>query len=63
MLIITRKEYNEIVDVLEKNFCHFCSPFICSESYCDIQDIMALLNKHIEHSDIDKEEYDEELPF
>lgn len=59
MFMITRKEYGEIIDVLEKNCCRFCSPYLCSESYCDIQDIIALLNKHIE----DNCTYNEELPF
>lgn len=59
MFIINKKEYKEIIDVIVKNCCCYCSPYICSESDCDIQEIIALLSKHTEDDYI----YDEELPF
>lgn len=60
MFIINQKEYTEITDTIFKNCCQFCSPYICSESDCDIHKIYELLNKHLENNNI---EYNEELPF
>lgn len=59
MFIINKKELKEITDVIAKNCCCFCSPYICSESDCDVQEIIALLSKHTEDDYI----YNEELPF
>lgn len=62
MFIINQKEYTEITDTIFKNCCQFCSPYICSESDCDIHKIYELLNKHL-YSENDNIEYDEKLPF
>lgn len=57
---ITYDQFNEIVDVISKYFCH-CSGVYCSEADCDIQDIYEILNRHIEKEAINEE--DEKLPF
>ncbi len=60
MDLITREQFDEIVEVISKYFCR-CSGAYCSEADCDIQDIYEILNRHIEKEDIDEEE--EKLPF
>lgn len=59
MDLITYDQFNEIVDVISKYFCH-CSGAYCSESDCDIQDIYEILNRHIAREPINEEE---KLPF
>jgi hypothetical protein len=57
---ITYDQFNEIVDVISKYFCH-CSGAYCSEADCDIQDIYDILYRHIEFEPVNEEE--EKLPF
>lgn len=65
MFTINENEYHEIADAIFNNCCRFCSPFLCSESDCDIHEIYKLLSAHLEKDDFEYNdfEYDEELPF
>lgn len=63
MIEINEKEYKEIVNVIEKNLCRYCSAYTCSEADCDIQNIYAILNKHIFRECNNNIAIDEDLPF
>lgn len=61
MFWINNNEYDEIASVIMKHCCR-CSPYSCSEAeYCDVSDILEVLDKHVERETINEEE--EKLPF
>ncbi len=60
--MITRKECDEIMDLVSKYCCCHCSPFYCSETEdCDIQNIFDILSSNVEREPVNEEE--EKLPF
>lgn len=60
--MITRKECDEIMDLVSKYCCCHCSPFYCSEAEnCEIQDIFDILCRNVERELVNEEE--EKLPF
>lgn len=68
MIVINEKEYNEIISAIERNCCKDCSPYICSEADCSIQEIYKILNRHLVREyefDLCNNDMgiDEELPF
>lgn len=61
MFWINKNEYDEIASVIMKHCCR-CSPYSCSEAeYCDVSDILEVLDKHVERETINEEK--EKLPF
>ena len=59
MFWITKKQFNEIADMIKTHCCN-CSPYYCSEAKaCDVTDILEVLEKHVEREFTEEEE----LPF
>lgn len=61
MLMITRRQCDEIIHLVSKYCCCHCSGAYCSETDCDIQDIYEILNRNVEKESVNEE--DEKLPF
>lgn len=62
MLMITRRQCDEIIHLVSKYCCCHCSPFYCSEAEdCDIQDIFEIISRNVERESVNEEE--EKLPF
>lgn len=60
--MITRKECDEVMDLVSKYCCCHCSPFYCSETEdCDIQNIFDILSSNVEREPVNEEE--EKLQF
>lgn len=60
--MITRKQCDEIIDLISKYCCCHCSPFCCYEAEdCDILDIFEILSRNVEREVVNEEE--EKLPF
>lgn len=60
--MITRKQCDDLMDLVSQYFCSHCSPSYCSEAEkCDIQNIFDILSRNVERELVNEE--DEKLPF